>query len=52
MPKVDFWLVGAVCLLAGIVYGLLAAPMTHGLNIACNNGNTNNSCKDEEDEEE
>lgn len=52
MPKVNFWLAGAVCLLAGMVYGLLAAPMTHGLNIACSSGNTNNSCKDKEDEEE
>lgn len=41
VPKVTLWLAGAVCLLAGIVYGLKAAPMTHGLNIGSNNGNNN-----------
>lgn len=39
MPKVNFWLIGAVCLLAGIVYGLLVAPATHGVTIGSNNGN-------------
>lgn len=39
MPKINFWLIGAVCLLAGIVYGMRVAPMTHGMMIGCNNGN-------------
>lgn len=51
MPKVNFWLVGAVCLLAGIVYGLVLAPMTHGVMIACNNGNSENYYDNEKEEE-
>lgn len=43
MPKVTFWLAAAVCLLAGVVFGLLAAPMTDGVHryVGCNNGNNN-----------
>ena len=65
MPKVTFWLIGAVCLLGGIVYGLCTAPLTHGVTIGCNNGNLSGSTfegndaiisgcseKSEEDEEE
>lgn len=45
MPKVIFWLVGIVCVLAGIVYGLCAAPLTHGITIGSNNGNCDyNEC--------
>lgn len=40
MPKVYLWMAGLICLLAGILYGLLAAPVTHGLMIGCNNGNS------------
>ena len=38
MPKVTFWLAAAVCLLAGVVYGLLKAPMTAGYHkyVGCN----------------
>lgn len=39
MPKVNFWMAGTICFLAGIVLGLLSAPMTHGIRIGCNNGN-------------
>ena len=39
MPKVIFWLIGIECLLAGIVYGLCIAPLTHGVTIGSNNGN-------------
>ena len=43
LSKVDFCLLGAVLLLAGICLGLLAAPFTHGVSIGshngCNNGN-------------
>lgn len=41
LPKVMLWLIGAVCLFGGIVYGLKAAPMTHGVMIGSNNGNNN-----------
>lgn len=56
MPKVMLWLIGAVCLLAGIVYGLCIAPMTHGVTIGSNNGNYSGCVweaekKDEEEEE-
>lgn len=51
MPKVTFWLAATVCLLAGVVYGLLAAPMTHGINIACDNGNNENYYGDREEED-
>lgn len=45
LTKLDFFLIGAVCLLAGICIGLLAAPFTHGVSIASNNGNNNgNNC--------
>ncbi len=45
VPKVTLWLIGATCLLAGIVYGLKSAPMTHGMMIGSNNGNNNgNNC--------
>ena len=37
--KRDLWFVGGLCLLAGIVYGLLMAPWTHGVTIGCGNGN-------------
>lgn len=39
MPKVIFWLTCIVCVLAGIVYGLCVAPLTHGVTIGSNNGN-------------
>lgn len=58
LPKVTIWLIGAVCLLGGIVYGLKTAPMTHGMMIRSNNGNNNNgngygcSCKAEDEKEE
>lgn len=41
MPKVIFWLIGIECLLAGVVYGLCIAPLTHGVTIGSNNGNSN-----------
>lgn len=42
MKKTDLWLIGTVCLLTGIVYGLIKAPWTHGVTIASNNGNQKN----------
>lgn len=55
LPKAMLWLIGAVCLLGGIVYGLKTAPMTHGVMIGSNNGNNNgnnsgNGHKEEEEE--
>ena len=45
LTKLDFFLIGAICLLAGICIGLLSAPYTHGVTIASNNGNNNgNNC--------
>lgn len=48
LTKLDFFLIGAICLLAGICIGLLAAPFTHGIEIGIgsNNGNNNtgNGC--------
>lgn len=41
LPKATIWLIGTVCLLAGVVYGLKTAPMTHGMMIGSNNGNNN-----------
>ena len=39
--KLDFFLIGAICLLAGICIGLLTAPFTHGVSLFSNNGNHN-----------
>ena len=45
LSKLNFALLGAVLLLAGICLGMLAAPLTHGITIGshngCNNGNNN-----------
>lgn len=45
LSKLDFFLLGAVLLLAGISLGLLAAPLTHGVSIGSHNGcyNGNNT---------
>lgn len=43
MPKVNFWMIGIICLLTGIVFGLLAAPLTHGVIIGSNSGNISDS---------
>lgn len=60
LPKVTLWLAAAVCLLAGVVYGLRTAPRTHGIQkyCGCNNGNGNSycggkerRCEDEEEED-
>lgn len=45
LSKVDFILIGAILLLAGICIGLLTAPFTHGISVFSNNGNYNgNNC--------
>ncbi|MCD7724198.1 MAG: hypothetical protein LUI12_01370 [Clostridiales bacterium] len=47
LSKLDFWLLGAVLLLAGICLGLLTAPLTHGVSIGIgsNNGNYSGNTK-------
>lgn len=50
LSKLDFCLLGAVLLLAGICLGLLTAPFTHGVSIGshngCNNGNYSGKAND------
>lgn len=50
--KTEFWLIACVCMLAGVVHGLLAAPMTHGITIGSNNNNGNISGMNGDGEEE
>ena len=55
MSKMMLWLIAFVCLLAGVVYGLRIAPMTHGVTVASNNGNQSHciwGAKDEAEKEE
>lgn len=40
LPKRELWLLLIICLLAGIVYGLRKAPLTHGRIIGSYNGNS------------
>lgn len=43
--RLDFFLIAAVLLLAGICIGLLTAPVTHGISFFSHNGNHNgNNC--------
>lgn len=46
LTKLDFFLIGAVCFLAGICIGMIAAPFTHGISLFSHNGNhnTGNGC--------
>ena len=43
LSKREFWIVIAACTLFGIVVGLFKAPLTHGVTIGSNNGNTTDS---------
>ena len=52
VPKAILWLAGINCVLAGIVYGLCIAPLTHGVTIGCNNGNSDIYSWDEDEQEE
>ena len=59
MTGLNFFLLTAVLVLAGICIGLLTAPFTHGISIGshngCNNGNNspcNNGLEQKEDKEE
>lgn len=49
--KRELWLIGAVCLLAGIVYGLKKAPWTHGVTIGSNNGNNSGNYAGKKEEQ-
>ena len=45
VSKVDFILISAILLLAGICIGLLTAPLTRGIGLFSNNGKYNgNNC--------
>ncbi len=43
LSKREFWIIIAACTLFGIVVGLFKAPLTHGVTIGSNNGNTTDS---------
>lgn len=38
--KTELWLLIMLFFLMGILYGLRKAPLTHGVRIGCNNGNS------------
>lgn len=52
LDKSSFWLIAAVIFMMGMLYGLLKAPMTHGINITCGNNNGNNYGPDFDEDEE
>lgn len=46
LTRLDFCLIGAICFLAGVCIGLIAAPFTHGIAVCShnvNNGSGNGS---------
>ncbi len=43
LTKLDFCLIGAICFLAGICIGMIAAPLTHGITILSHNANNGSS---------
>ncbi len=53
LSKLDFFLIGAICLLAGICVGLITAPVSHGISLfshnGYNNGNNNRGTLSTED---
>lgn len=49
--KKSLWLLCVTCILAGIVLGLVNAPLTHGITVSCGNGNGNNNYYGREPEE-
>lgn len=50
LSKLNFILLGAVLLLAGICLGLLTAPLTHGIAIGSHNGSNNVNNKDKDND--
>lgn len=53
ITKADLWIMGALLFVLGVLYGLMKAPWTHGVNmtIGSNNGNNNQVNAEEDDEE-
>lgn len=43
LTRLDFCLIGAICFLAGVCIGLIAAPLTHGVSILSHNANNGSS---------
>lgn len=41
LKKKELWVVAFVCVLLGVVIGLVKAPLTHGITISCGNNNGN-----------
>lgn len=39
LTKLDFCLIGAICFLAGICIGMIAASLTHGITVLSHNTN-------------
>lgn len=51
LKKRELWLIGGLCLFAGVLYGIKKAPWTHGV-IASHNGNASgNACALDTDED-
>ncbi len=42
LKTLDFCLIGAICFLAGICIGMIAAPLTHGVTVQVFSNNRNN----------
>ena len=42
ISKKECWLIGAILVLAGITFGLINAPLTHGINISIGSNNQGN----------
>ncbi len=49
ITKTDFWLVTILVFVLGVLYGLVKAPLTHGLTITCGNNNGNTTCAAEDE---
>lgn len=52
LRKKELWVIAFVCVLFGIVFGLLKAPLTHGITISCGNNNGNVYGKKDEDDKD
>ena len=52
ITKRELWLIGFICLLAGVVCGLVNAPWTHGVTIGSHNGNYSGNTTDTTQETE
>ena len=55
VSKKEFWLIAAVCVLGGIVFGMLCSPkksLVIGSNNGNNSGNYGNGAPDEDGEDE